>query len=314
MLFRFDSVARRAEASLPFPWGRMRNAMSVDVEDWFHPEALRGFVPADGDGLERRAGRAVDRLLRRFETAGVHATFFVLGSVAEQDPELVPRIAAGGHEIASHGYSHRMITEQTQAEFAADVRRSLRLLRAQSHQPVIGYRAPSFSVVRDTTWALDVLAQEGIEYDSSIFPIHHDRYGMPGAPRRPHPIREQAGRTLWELPPVTVRLAGRNLPAAGGGYLRLLPYAFSAWALRRLNAEGVAGIVYTHPWECDAEQPRLPLPRLRALRHYAGIDALEGKLARLLSEFEFGTCAELLAALRQAGARQENATREPVTV
>lgn len=276
----------------------MRNAMSVDVEDWFHPEAVRGHVPTDWSGLEPRAGAAVDGLLQLFAAHRVRATFFVLGWVAEREPELVPRIAAAGHEIASHGYAHHMITSQTPAEFAADLRRSLRVLRAQSGQAVLGYRAPSFSVVRDTLWALDVMVDAGLEYDSSIFPVHHDRYGIPDAPRAPYRIREIAGRMLWELPPVTGRVAGRNLPAAGGGYLRLLPYAFNAWALRRINAEGLPGIVYTHPWEYDPQQPRLALPALRALRHYHGIGRTKDKLGRLLQEFEFGTCADVLREAR----------------
>jgi polysaccharide deacetylase family protein (PEP-CTERM system associated) len=290
----------------------MRNAMSVDVEDWFHPEALRGIVPDDWSRLEPRAGAAVDVLLDLFARRGVSATFFVLGWVAEREPALVQRIAGAGHEIASHGYAHRMITSQQPADFAADLRRSLRILRSQSGQPVIGYRAPSFSVVRDTLWALDVLMDEGIEYDSSIFPVHHDRYGIPDSPRRPHVVRERGGRVLWELPPVTARVGGRNLPAAGGGYLRLLPYEFNAWALERINGEGLPGVVYTHPWEYDIDQPRLPLPRLRALRHYGRIATTQGKLARLLQDFEFATCAQLLQSVR-GGAAAVPAT-EPVPV
>jgi polysaccharide deacetylase family protein (PEP-CTERM system associated) len=286
----------------------MLHAMSVDVEDWFHPEAVRGFVPAGGSGLEPRAAAVVDRLLRLLDAAGVHATFFVLGAVAERDPTLVPRIAGAGHEIASHGYGHRMITDQTRAEFADDLRRSLRLLRAQSGQPVVGYRAPSFSIVAGTRWALDVLLEEGVEYDSSIFPVHHDRYGIPGAPRRPHVAHRAGERVLWELPPATLRVLGRTLPAAGGGYLRLLPYAWSAWALRRLDAEGLPGVVYTHPWEYDTQQPRLRLPHRRALRHYGRIGATEAKLARLLREFQFGTCARVLGMSRAEAATVPAAT------
>jgi polysaccharide deacetylase family protein (PEP-CTERM system associated) len=276
----------------------MLHAMSVDVEDWFHPEAVRDYVPADTGALEPRAARVVERLLRILDATGTRATFFVLGAVAEREPELVPRIASAGHEVASHGHGHRMITQQSRDEFTADLRWSLRVLRAQSGQRVVGYRAPSFSVVGDTRWALEVLAAEGIEYDSSIFPVHHDRYGIPGAPRRPHVVLRSGDRVLWELPPVTMRLAGRTLPAAGGGYLRLLPYAWSALALRRLQAEGLPGVVYTHPWEYDREQPRLPLPRLRALRHYGRIAATESKLERLLREFRFTTCAEVLGMSR----------------
>ena len=282
----------------------MRNALSVDVEDWFHPEAVRDHVAReDWDRLETRAGRNVDTILRLLDRARTHATFFVLGWVADREPALVPRLAAAGHEIASHGWAHRMITRQDPAEFAADLRRSLAVLRAQSGQPVRGYRAPSFSIVRDTLWALDVLLEHGIEYDSSIFPVHHDRYGIPGASRAPHPVRTAGTRTLWELPPVTVRIAGRTLPAAGGGYLRLLPYAWSAFALRRMASEGLPAVVYTHPWEYDVEQPRLPLSRSLALRHYGRIPRTEDKLARLLRDFTFGTCAEVLAEVRDGASR-----------
>ena len=291
----------------------MRNAMSIDLEDWFHPEALRGHVRrADLERLEPRAARNVDILLALLDAAQVRATFFVLGWVAEREPDLVPRLAAAGHEIASHGYEHRMITQQTPAEFTSDLRRSLRVLRAQSVQTVRGYRAPSFSVVRDTLWALDALLEHGIEYDSSIFPVHHDRYGMPEAPRAPHCIRRQGREELWELPPATLEVWGRNLPAAGGGYLRLLPYGVAALALRRLNASGLPGVVYTHPWEYDLEQPRLPLPRLRALRHYARVGTCAGKLARLLREFEFGTCAEVLAHVRAPAAVEPDPAAAPV--
>jgi polysaccharide deacetylase family protein (PEP-CTERM system associated) len=278
----------------------MRNAISIDVEDWFHPEALRGRVRReDWDRYEPRAGRNVGALLELLDAAGVRATFFVLGWVAEREPGLVPRLAAAGHEVASHGHEHRMITQQTPAEFGADLRRSLHVLRAQSGQPVRGYRAPSFSVVRDTLWALDILMDHGIEYDSSIFPVHHDRYGIPEAPRAPHRVRERRGEVLWELPPVTLRAGGRNLPAAGGGYLRLLPYAWSALAIRRLETAGLPAVVYTHPWEYDVQQPRFSLPPLRAMRHYAGIGGNAARLRRLLRDFRFGTCAEVVDELQQ---------------
>lgn len=277
----------------------MRNAISFDVEDWFHPEALRDLVERrDWDRLEPRAGRNVEAILRILDAAQVRATFFVLGWVAERERDLVPRLAAEGHEVACHGYEHRMITTQTPSEFTSDLRRSLQVLRAQSGQTVSGYRAPSFSVVRDTLWALDVLLENGIEYDSSIYPVHHDRYGIPEARRVPWRVRAAGARELWELPPPTWRFLGRNLPAAGGGYLRLLPYAWSSLALRQLNAAGVPGIVYAHPWEYDLEQPRLALPRLRAVRHYGRIATSEAKLVRLLREFRFTTCAEVLGAVR----------------
>jgi polysaccharide deacetylase family protein (PEP-CTERM system associated) len=279
----------------------MQHALSIDVEDWFHPEALRDVVrPEDWPRLESRAGRNVERLLRLLDAARVRATFFVLGWVADREPDLVPRLAAAGHEIASHGWAHRMITQQSPAEFEADLQRSLHLLRAQSGQAVVGYRAPSFSVVRTTLWALDVLLDHGVEYDSSIFPVHHDRYGMPEAPRAPYRVSWCDSRELWELPPVTLHVLGRTLPAAGGGYLRLLPYGVSAWALRRLEREGIPGVVYTHPWEYDAEQPHVVMPRLRAWRHYGNVTRTESKLARLLREFSFTTCAAVLAGVRDS--------------
>ena len=277
----------------------MRNALSIDVEDWFHPEAVRDHIlREDWERLEPRAGRNVEAILRLLDAAQTRATFFVLGWVAEREPTLVPRLAAAGHEIASHGYAHRMITQQDPTEFAADLRRSLAVLRTQSGQAVSGYRAPSFSIVRDTLWALDILLEHDIEYDASIFPVHHDRYGIPGASRAPQVIRRVGENLLWELPPVTARVAGRTLPAAGGGYLRLLPYAWSAFAIRRMAAEGLPAVVYTHPWEYDVQQPRLPLSRLGALRHYGRIATTAGKLVRLLGEFSFTTCVEVLADVR----------------
>jgi polysaccharide deacetylase family protein (PEP-CTERM system associated) len=279
----------------------MRNAMSIDLEEWFHPEILRGrFQTAEWPDLEPRAPSIVDRLLEILADADVRATFFVLGWVAERHPGIVPRLVQAGHEVASHGYSHAMITQQTPQEFEADVRRSLEILRSQSGQPVVGYRAPSFSVVRDTLWAFDVLMQLDIEYDSSIYPVHHDRYGIPGAPRQPYRVARRQAQELWEMPPPTLRIANKNLPVAGGGYLRLFPYAVTAFALRRLNGEGLPGIVYTHPWEYDTAQPRVDLSWPKRLRHYTNVSRSEGKLRRLLREFEFTTCHEVLQSVRPA--------------
>jgi len=286
----------------------MRNALSIDLEEWFHPEILRGrFQTAEWKDLEPRAPEIVDRLLDMLAAADVHATFFVLGWVAERHPDIVPRLVAAGHEVASHGYAHAMITQQTPEEFEADLTRSLDILRAQSGQEVCGYRAPSFSVVRQTLWAFDILLEHGITYDSSIYPVHHDRYGIPEAPRQPYRVARKEGRELWELPPPTVRIASRNIPVAGGGYLRLFPYAVTAFALRRLNAEGIPGIVYTHPWEFDVGQPRVALSWPKRLRHYTNVARNESKLRRLLGEFDFTTCDQVLRALRP------NAVQEPVS-
>ena len=292
----------------------MLNAISIDVEEWFHPEILRGrFAPAEWPGLESRIGANVDRILGQLDAAGVPATFFVLGWVAEREPKLVPRLVAAGHEIASHGYAHAMITQQTPEEFDADLARSLDILASQSGRRVVGYRAPSFSIVENTLWAFDVLIDHGIEYDSSIYPVHHDRYGIPTAPRAPYRVARRGNTELWELPPPTLRVFGRNLPAAGGGTLRLFPYAASELVLRRLNAAGIPGIVYTHPWEFDPEQPRVPMSWLKTLRHYANVGRMAGKLERLLAAFEFGTCAAVLQSVRGA-ARPEAKRARPLQV
>jgi len=278
----------------------MRNAISIDLEEWFHPEILRGrFQTSEWPDLEPRAPQVVDRLLEILAEAEVSATFFVLGWVAERHPDVVPRLVAAGHEVASHGYAHAMITQQTPDEFDRDLKRSLEILRAQSGQPVIGYRAPSFSVVRETLWAFDIMVEHGIEYDSSIYPVHHDRYGIPEAPRQPYRVARRGESELWELPPPTLRLGNKNLPVAGGGYLRLFPYALTALAIRRLNAEGIPGIVYTHPWEFDRQQPRVSLPLLKKLRHYTNVAHNESKFIRLLHEFECTTCENVLRSVRQ---------------
>ena len=278
----------------------MRNAISIDLEEWFHPEILRGrFQTSEWSSLEARAPQVVDRLLEILAAADVSATFFVLGWVAERHPDLVPRLVAAGHEVASHGYAHEMITQQTPEEFERDLARSLEILRGQSAQPVTGYRAPSFSVVRDTLWAFDIMIEQGIEYDSSIYPVHHDRYGIPEAPRQPYRVARRGDRELWELPPPTLRMGNKNLPVAGGGYLRLFPYVVTSFALRRLNAAGIPGIVYTHPWEFDARQPRVSLPLLKKLRHYTNVAGNESKFIRLLRDFECTTCENVLRGVRQ---------------
>jgi polysaccharide deacetylase family protein (PEP-CTERM system associated) len=278
----------------------MRNAISIDLEEWFHPEILRGrFQTAEWPALPARAPHVVARLLEILDEADVAATYFVLGWVAERHPEIVPRLAAAGHEVASHGYAHAMITQQTPEEFDQDLKRSLEILRGQSGQAVVGYRAPSFSVMRETLWAFDVMIEHGIEYDSSIYPVHHDRYGIPEAPRQPYRVARRGAVELWELPPPTLRIGNKNIPVAGGGYLRLLPYAVTAFALRRLNAQGIPGIVYTHPWEFDVQQPRVALPLLQKLRHYQNVGDNDAKLVRLLREFEWTTCAAVLDGIRQ---------------
>ena len=268
--------------------GAAVNAFSVDLEDWMHAETLAPVVRGRWDAWPSRVEVGVERLLGLLEEHGARATFFCLGWLAERRPGLVRRIAALGHEVASHGYAHVPIWRLSPREFRQDVRRSKRLLEDICCQEVIGYRAPTFSVVRHTLWALRVLAEEGYRYDSSIVPTVHDRYGIPGAPPRPH---RRDG--LWEVPPTTVRLFGLWVPVAGGGYLRQLPFWFVRWALRRAAREGPL-VLYVHPWELDPEQPRLRLPRASAIRHYRGLGRMAERVRWLLGEFPFATVREAM--------------------
>ena len=271
------------------------NAMTIDVEDYFQVSAFEATVPRSRwDSLESRVVRNTDRLLDVFQTADVRATFFMLGWVAERHPSLVRRIAEAGHELASHGFGHRLVYDQSPAEFREDLRRSRAAISSAASAPVYGYRAPSFSITSRSLWALDIIREEGFVYDASVFPIRHDRYGLPSSPRYFHPMERTAG-TLWECPGSTIRVAGNNLPVAGGGYFRLLPYAWTRWGISRLNnRERQAAIFYLHPWEIDPEQPRLPGSRLSRFRHYTNLNKTETRLRRLVSEFRFAPLAEVL--------------------
>lgn len=275
------------------------NALSIDVEEYFHAVNLRAAFPEAGwERLPRRAIAGVETALRLLDRAGRKATFFVLGWIAEHEPEVVRAIVSAGHEIASHGHSHRMAHELGPDAFEADVRRSLELLAPLSPQPILGYRASTFSITRATWWAIERLARLGLRYDSSVFPVRHDRYGIPDFPRTPV-LLEAGGARIVELPLLTWRLFGANLPAAGGGYLRQFPLWFTAAALRAMNRAGAPGVVYLHPWELDPGQPRAAagvIGRLGHLRHYRNLERTAERLERLLAEFEFGTCAALLGA------------------
>jgi polysaccharide deacetylase family protein (PEP-CTERM system associated) len=271
------------------------NAMTVDVEDYFHVSAFQDSVPRSAwDGLESRVVRNTERLLELFEEHGVRGTFFVLGWVAKRHPALVRHIAKAGHELASHGYGHRLIYEQSPAEFREDLRKSRATIGAAAGVSVSGYRAPSFSITPRSLWALDVIREEGFEYDASVYPIRHDRYGLPSSPRHFHTLEQSAG-TLWECPGSTVRVAGVNLPIGGGGYFRLLPYAWTRWGISRVNHhEGRATVFYLHPWEIDPDQPRMPASRLSRFRHYTNLDLTEARLKRLVTDFRFAPLGELL--------------------
>jgi polysaccharide deacetylase family protein (PEP-CTERM system associated) len=266
------------------------------VEDYFQVENLRPYVAYDEWArFEPRVERNVEKVLSLFDEFGVKSTFFILGWVAERFPALVRTIHQGGHEIASHGYGHQMIQRQTRDEFRADVRRAKAILEDIIGESVIGYRAPTFSITEQTVWALDVLAEEGYLYDSSIFPVRHDRYGFPRWSRYIEKTPLHNGLSLIEVPPATARLLGVNLPAAGGGYFRLAPLCFFSWAVHRLNQSGQPAVLYLHPWEFDPDQPRFPIPPLSRFRHYVNLASTEKKLRKLLSSASFTRLRDILS-------------------
>jgi polysaccharide deacetylase family protein (PEP-CTERM system associated) len=271
------------------------NAMSVDVEDYFQVSAFEGVVDRSSwDARESRVCRNTERLLDIFEEYGVHGTFFTLGWVAERHPRLVRAIAERGHEIASHGYEHRLIYNQSPEAFRQDIRRAKRVLEDTAGVAVGGYRAPSYSITGRSLWALDVLIEEAYWYDASIFPIRHDRYGIPDSPRQTYSIERESG-TLTEVPGSTVRVGSMNLPVAGGGYFRILPYRWTRWGIGRLNRlEQQPAVFYLHPWEIDPEQPRIAASALSRFRHYRNLHKTEARLRRLLTDFRFAPLNQLL--------------------
>jgi polysaccharide deacetylase family protein (PEP-CTERM system associated) len=283
----------------------MNNVLTFDVEEYFHAEAFAAVVrPEDWPTFGSRVVDPTERLLDILDYADVRATFFVLGWVAERQPGLVQEIHARGHELACHGYSHQMISRLTPQEFAEDVKRAKKVIEDIAGTRVIGYRAPTFSVTRQTLWSLEVLMEAGFRYDSSIFPIVHDRYGIPDAPRFAHRIPIFVNRipivgngcAMAELPLSTLSVFGQRLPVAGGGYFRLLPYGLTRLAIRHLNkVERQPAVVYLHPWELDRHQPRLAVGRLTRLRHSINIHETEDKLCRLLADFRFAPAAQVLA-------------------
>lgn len=273
----------------------IENALTFDVEDYFQVAALAEAVRReDWHSMEYRVEANTDRILDLLSGYGVKATFFVLGWVAEKSPELVRRIQRGGHEIASHGYSHQLVYNQTPEEFREETRRSKETLEDITGEPVSGYRAASYSITQKSRWALDILAEEGITWDSSIFPVHHDRYGMPGTPRWPHVLETDSGYKLAEFPLSTLKFPAYTLPIAGGGYFRLFPYWFSRWGLGSINRQRKPFVFYLHPWEVDPDQPRLDVKWLSRFRHYNNLDVCEQRLSRLLENFRFTTMSQVL--------------------
>ncbi len=267
------------------------NALTVDFEDWYQGLEI---PPADWNGFEDRIEYSAHRVLQLFAERGVRATFFVLGPVAERYPRLVREIADLGHEVATHGWSHTMIYRMTPETFRTELKRSIALLEELSGQSVVGHRAPFFSITRASLWALDILGECGIRYDSSIFPVLNDRYGIEDAPRWPHRIDARSAAALQEFPITTWRLLGRNVPVGGGAYFRIFPYLFTRTAFASINRTGQPVVFYIHPWELDPEHPRIPLPRRVAATHYVNLKATEPRLRRLLSDFSFAPMREVL--------------------
>jgi polysaccharide deacetylase family protein (PEP-CTERM system associated) len=273
----------------------MTNVMSVDVEDYFHVEAFASEIrPEHWDSYTPRVNRNVRRILELFARHHVRATFFILGWVAERFPHLSREIAAAGHEIGSHGYAHRRLHTMTPTQVNPDLHRATAILTDQIGRSVKCFRAPSFSIVRDTLWAFEVLSDEGYEFDSSVFPVRHDLYGIPEAERFPHWAATQQSARIFEFPLSTVSCRGLNIGIGGGGYVRWIPYGVTRWALRRINEfDRQPAIVYFHPWEIDPDQPRIRAGMRSTLRHYTNLSTMERKIERLLQDFKFGTLSDI---------------------
>lgn len=267
---------------------------TVDVEEYFQVSALERYVSRTSwDDFPSRVTRSVETLLELLAEYGARGTFFVLGWIARKHPHVVTAIADAGHEIASHGWGHERVTQLSRDAFRESVRSSRQELEARSRQRVLGYRAPSFSIVRGGEWALDILLEEGYTYDSSLFPVKRSGYGYVGGSRDPHPL-QRAGGSLAEFPPTTIGVPPVLFPAGGGAYFRLLPYALIRSAFRACEARGVSGTFYIHPWELDPDQPRLPVNWRTRIRHYGGLKSTAGRLRHLVADFRFQSIATTL--------------------
>lgn len=275
--------------------GAIRNAMTIDVEDYFQVSAFAPYIArSDWDARECRVERNIERILALLDEHQTKATFFTLGWIAERYPQLVRDIVAGGHELASHGYGHERVSDLTPQSFANDIGRAKKLLEDLGGQAVLGYRAPSFSIGERNLWAFDTLLEQGYRYSSSVYPIQHDHYGMPDSPRFAYPVREG----LLEVPVTTLRKFNRNLPSSGGGYFRLLPYALSRWMIRQVNQiDQQPAVFYFHPWEIDTEQPRVDgIDGKTRFRHYVNIPRTHARIAQLLSDFSWRRMDEIFLA------------------
>ena len=274
----------------------IKNILTIDIEEYFHSPAFNALFGMDRwPLLESRMVFEANKILGILDEFKVTATFFILGWIAERFPEIIKEIHARGHEIACHGYSHRFVYKLTPAEFRWEVEYTMELLNGLGGETVQGYRAPAFTITDDSLWALDILAEMGFKYDASIYPIYRPRYGIPSCERFMHRINA-GDHSLVEIPASTITMFGRNWPVAGGGYLRLFPYSFTRWAIRKINAEGQPAVVYFHPEEVDPDQPRLkPDPKNR-FTHYVGLGTTENKLRRLLQDFSFGPIRDFMPA------------------
>ncbi len=270
----------------------MINALSFDIEDWFQVENLRSAIPrGDWDKYELRVEKNTLKILRILRKYNAKATFFVLGWIAERCPDLVKRISQEGNEIASHGYSHELVYNQTQTQFEEDLLRSKQVLEGITGKEVLGYRASNFSITQESIWAIDILKKCGFKYDSSIFPVSfHDRYGFKGVGSRPFAF----DNGLIEVPLSTVKVFNVRLPLGGGGYFRLLPYSYFRYFFKKLNKNGEAVVFYLHPWEFDFKQPRVDIPYKYKIRHYINLSKTEIKLRQLLSDSDFETIEDFL--------------------
>jgi len=276
----------------------IKNVLTIDVEDYFHVAALAKTIKTeDWDAISPRVTKNSYQLLDLFDEKGVKATHFVLGWVAERFPELIREIESRGHEVASHGYSHQLVYTQSPATFERETRDSKNLLEDIIGKSVHGYRAASYSITRQSLWALDILAEVGFKYDSSIFPIAHDRYGITGSPEFPHILETPNKSTLVEYPLSTFRFMGQSIPIAGGGYFRLYPYWLSRFFYRKINQQSAPFVFYLHPWEIDPAQPRVKASLLSEFRHYNNLDKGYQRLSRLLTDFSFTTMHEKLGEL-----------------
>jgi len=275
------------------------NALSIDVEDYYQVEGFSSQVRFDEwPSYESRVTGNTWRLLELLRAHRVKATFFILGWIGERFPGVVRAIHQEGHEVASHGYRHRLLYTMTREEFREDTKRAKAVLEELCGGPVIGYRAPCFSIIQRNLWCLDTLHDLGFQYDSSMFPVHHDRYGIANGARTPYYHSLPEGRRLLEFPLATAQLLGKNVPVAGGGYFRLFPYRFIRWAIRRLNhQEGAPAVIYLHPWEIDPAQPRIEGSLLNRFRHYVNLSKTEPRLRQLLKDFQFAPIRTLAATM-----------------